>query len=470
MKQINLPFLGAMCLLLASGWAARAQDDAYYSILRQQLQNEFQLSGGEWTIGGDEDTVLARTNYYGSLTVSEEVVSGQDFTRAVRIQVDEAGPFVYSHAYNFVSQAMISEGDVLLLSVWLRNVQADERASVELVFEQNVDPYNKVRTVPLSFGSTEWQRVLVPLVANASFATEGSHFHINVGQKIQTVEVGGVAVINYRNAYTVEELPEVVPTEPVEEDTYYAGLRQRLQDEYGISGGEWLFGGNEATVLSNRIGYGAEFSEVAVADQPFTQALRVQVTDFGPNSFNQGLFFTTPSPVAEGDVVLLVFYIRDVAGEPSQVEVNLEENGGNFTKTFLRTVDITSTEWQQIIVPAEAVIDHPAGIFKFQLNLGLRAQEFEVGGIALLNYGDAYTTQQLPASLPNRTYEGSDPGAAWRAAAQQRIETERKSNLTVNVVDAAGNPVPDAPVHVDYEATRFWFRNGRIHPYAGRSL
>ena len=331
------------------------------------------------------------------------------------------------------------------------------RASIELVFEQNVDPYNKVRTLPLSFGSTDWQQVLVPLAANANFAAEGSHFHINVGQKTQTIEVGGVAVINYQDTYTLEELPERIPTEPVAEDAYYAGLRQQLLDEYGVSGGEWLLGGAEATVLGNRIGYGAEFSEVAAEEQPFSQALRVQVTKFGPNNYNQGLFFTTPSPVAEGDVVLLVFYIRNVAGELSQVGINLEENGGNFTKTFFRTTEITSNEWQQIIVPAKAVIDHSAGIFKFQLNLGYRVQEFEVGGIALLNYRDAYTTQQLPTSLPNRTYDGSDPGAAWRTTAQQRIEENRKNNLTVNVVDAAGNPVPDAQVHVAMKQHAFDF-------------
>ena len=445
-----------MITLLAQQ-AAFAQEDGYYSTLRQQLQDEYQLSGGDWTIGGSEDSVLARTNYYGSLTVSEEAVTDQDFTRAVRIQVDSAGPFVYSHAYNFVSQAPIGEGDVLLLSVWLRNVQPDERASIELVFEQNEEPYNKVRTVPLSFGSTEWEQVLVPLTANASFAAEGSHFHINVGQKTQTIEVGGVAVINYGDAYPINDLPEVIPVEPVEEDAYYAGLREQLNDEYGVSGGEWLIGGDEATVLGNRIGYGAEISDVPVDGQPFRQALRVQVTEFGPESYSQGLFFTTPSPVAQGDVVLLTFYVRNVGPEASQVEVNLEENGGNFTKTFLRTVDITSDDWQQIIVPAQSVIDHPGGIFKFQLNLGLRAQEFEVGGIALLNYEDAYTTQQLPSSLPNRTYEGSEPGAAWRAAAQQRIETERKGDLTVSVVDAAGNPVPDAQVHIDMQQHAFGF-------------
>ena len=457
MKHLHFTYLLGLCATMLFSNVAVAQDDAYYRTLRQQLQNEFQLTGGQWTIGGNEDSVLARTNYYGSLTVTEETVTGQDFTRAVRIQANEAGPFAYSHAYNFVSQTAINEGDALLLSVWLRNAQPDERASIELVFEQNVDPYNKVRSISWSFGSSEWQQVLIPLSANASFEAGGSHFHINVGQKTQTIEVGGVAVINYGTTYPVEDLPEVIPTEPVEEDAYYAGLRQQLQGEYGVSGGEWLVGGNETTVLGSRNGYGAEFSEVAVEGQPFSQALRVKVTDFGPNTYNQGLFFLAPSSVAEGDVVLLVCYVRNVSGELSQVGLNLEENGGNFTKTYFRPIEIASNDWQQIIVPAESVIDHPVGLFKFQLNLGYRPQEFDVGGIALLNYRDAYTTQQLPSSLPNRTYGGRDLGASWRAAAQQRIETDRKGDLTVRVVDAAGNPVPDAQVQVDMQQHHFGF-------------
>lgn len=63
-----------------------AQDDAYYSTLRQQWQDQYQLSGGEWVIGGTESDVLAQTNYYGNLTVTQETVTGQDFSQAVRIQ------------------------------------------------------------------------------------------------------------------------------------------------------------------------------------------------------------------------------------------------------------------------------------------------------------------------------------------------------------------------------------------------
>ena len=457
MKHFNLSFLSALCLfLLANGAPLLAQDDAYYSALRTQLLNEYQLAGGAWAVGGSEASVLANTNYYGSLTVSEVAVDGQDFSRAVRIQVDSAGPFPYSHAYNFVTQTAVAEGDVLLLAVWLRNARPDEPASIELVFEQNEDPFSKALTLPLFFRSTEWQQVLVPITANIDLAAQGSQFHINVGEREQTVEVGGAAVINYGNAYSMDQLPTVLIDEPQEEDAYYAGLREQLQNQYDVQGGAWLLGGQEANVLGARSGYGAEFTPVTVDNQPFTQAIRVEVTDFGPNDYSQGLFFTVANPVPQGNTVLLVFYVRSLS-ETSQFAINLEENGGNFTKSYLRTVTIPAGEWQQIIVPAEAVIDHPAGVFKFQLNLGYRAQEFEVGGIALLDYGDAYTTQQLPSSLPAATYEGSEPGAAWRAAAQQRIEENRRADLTVQVVDAAGNPVPDAQVQVDMQQHAFGF-------------
>ena len=458
MKQLDLLFsLSLVLALFTVGTPAVAQDDAYYSTLRQQWQDQYQLSGGEWVIGGTESDVFAQTNYYGSLTVTQETVTGQDFSQAVRIQVDSAGPFAFSHAYNFVSQQAINEGDVLLLAVWVRNVLPDDRAVIDFVFEQNVDPFNKFIFVPFSFSSTEWQQVLIPTTATADFASGGSQFHINVGQKKQTIEVGGVAVMNYGSAYTMGDLPEVIPEEPEEEGTYYAQLRQQLQDEYGVSGGEWLLGNNEPQVLSNRIGYGAEFTEVDVEGQPFDQALRVKVDAFGPNPYDQGLLFLANSEVSAGDVVLLVFYVRNIAGDLSQVGINLEENGGNFTKTFSRTTEITSAEWEQIIIPAESVIDHPEGVFKFQLNLGYRPQEFEVGGVAMLNYGDAYTTQQLPSQLPNRTYDGIDAGAPWRAAAQQRIDTNRKGDLTVKVVDGAGNPVPDAQVQVEMQQHAFGF-------------
>ena len=240
-----------------------------------------------------------------------------------------------------------------------------------------------------------------------------------------------------------------------QDDPYYQALRQQLQTEYEVSGGTWLVGGDETSILSNR-GYGAEVSEVAVEGQPFGGALRVKLTDFGPNPFDQGIIFESQQAVAQGDVVLLAFYLRSVSDEVVRIGA-VVEGGVSGNRSLDQVIRIASSEWEQIILPAEVIADHPADQFRLQINLGYLAQEFEIGGIALLNYGDAYTTQQLPSVLPALTYEGIAPDAPWRAAAQQRIEENRKGDLTVLVVDQAGTPVPDAQVQVSMTQHAFGF-------------
>lgn len=54
-------------------------------------------------------------------------------------------------------------------------------------------------------------------------------------------------------------------------------------------------------------------------------------------------------------------------------------------------------------------------------------------------------------------YPGAEPDAPWRADAAARIEANRKANLSVNVVDAAGLPVPGAQVGVEMQRHEFGF-------------
>ena len=54
-------------------------------------------------------------------------------------------------------------------------------------------------------------------------------------------------------------------------------------------------------------------------------------------------------------------------------------------------------------------------------------------------------------------YQGSEPDAAWRKAAEARIEQIRKGDLTVAVKDAAGKPVRNAEVAVRMKKHAFLF-------------
>lgn len=58
---------------------------------------------------------------------------------------------------------------------------------------------------------------------------------------------------------------------------------------------------------------------------------------------------------------------------------------------------------------------------------------------------------------PPPPYQGYEPDAPWRAVAAARIEANRKADLRVRVVDAAGNPLPAAMVSVQQQGHEFGF-------------
>ena len=127
--------------------------------------------------------------------------------------------------------------------------------------------------------------------------------------------------------------------------------------------------------------------------------------------------------------------------------------------------------WKKVTFPFAVNRDYAKGEAEVVFTLGMKAQTVEIGGIELLNYGTTKKVADLPFTRIG--YQGSEPTAAWRKAAESRIEQNRKGNLTVLVKDAAGKPVPGAQVAVRMKKHAFlWgtavnasaFSNGRMTP------
>jgi hypothetical protein len=81
----------------------------------------------------------------------------------------------------------------------------------------------------------------------------------------------------------------------------------------------------------------------------------------------------------------------------------------------------------------------------------------EFGGLTVINMGPGVAKESLPHAKLNLDYAGREPIAAWRKAAQERIEKYRKGNLRVLVTDAAGKPVSNADVKVNMTRHAFYF-------------
>lgn len=185
---------------------------------------------------------------------------------------------------------------------------------------------------------------------------------------------------------------------------------------------------------------------VAIKEQPFASAYRI-------TSGNTGFTLKSriDSSVRKGDVLLLSFYTRALqsrreTGE-SFMEVRLDRfpNGTYEWPPLLERGMSFGSQWTHTQIPFTASRDGKPGELVLTIKCG-NTQVFDLGAITLLNYRQSASVADLPRSVVH--YQGDAPDAAWRKAAAERIEKYRKGNLTIQITDKNGKPVPNADVSV----------------------
>ncbi|GAB3433788.1 endo-1,4-beta-xylanase [Flindersiella endophytica] len=192
----------------------------------------------------------------------------------------------------------------------------------------------------------------------------------------------------------------------------------------------------------------------------FSKALQITTTASpqsqgldGEYEFTAGVL--SSQPVSQGDAMLATFWARSTTpiagGTFGLAQFVYQQSSGSFHTSGRAALKFTS-EWQKFEYPFHMDESDAAGATHFNLWLGYGPQSFQIAGLSVKDYG-----QPDPTGFPKVTYQGRESGAAWRTQAQARIEQYRKGNLTVNVVDAAGNPVPNAAVRVDLQKHAFKF-------------
>ncbi len=274
--------------------------------------------------------------------------------------------------------------------------------------------------------------------------------------------------------------------------------------------------------LGEGAGNYARVSTTPVTGQAFKSALRIEVTAKPQRA--QDVVISTPvdAAIANGDVLMVSFWMR--SGAPGEATLDaafrapMAPGGmgarggragapgapqaagaapvgapgaqpaagggrgaaggarpvGGFTfggRGGLNAPAVAGAAWKKITFPFAVNRDYARGEAEVAFTLGMKAQTIEIGGIELLNYGTTTKVADLP--FTRLGYRGSEPTAAWRKAAEARIEKVRKGDLTVLVKDGAGRPVPGAQVAVRMKKHAFlWgtavnasaFSNGRLTP------
>lgn len=224
-------------------------------------------------------------------------------------------------------------------------------------------------------------------------------------------------------------------------------------------GGTPLLGPDPMSVLA-LLGvpeYGT-LTRVTVEGQPFTQAIRVETLRRPPLDYNVQLGAFTREAVTEGDVVFISFYIRATKGQPETGEgrANLGFATGAPEWTPSVRLNVSPTrEWKRFDLPFRVLHTRPAGGSIVSFSLGYSPQIVEVGDFRIVNYGKSVKIEDLPRT--RNDYRGQEPDAAWRKAAQDRIERIRKGPYAISVVGADGKPLANAAISIRQTRHAFLF-------------
>jgi len=129
-----------------------------------------------------------------------------------------------------------------------------------------------------------------------------------------------------------------------------------------------------------------------------------------------------------------------------------ELNSGAYTKSLDYTLRL-STEWKEYAISYQCA-GYTAGASALRIRTGYDTGSVELANIRLEDFG---TPASSPPNINFDAFGGQLVDDTWREAAQKRIEHHRKGKLRIHVIDADGNPVSGAAIHVEQQSHVFRF-------------
>ena len=210
----------------------------------------------------------------------------------------------------------------------------------------------------------------------------------------------------------------------------------------------------DAIMAFSRPGGIASVRLVPVRGVPFARALRCTTTREPTNSWDVQLSAPAIAPIKKDDILLATFWMRSAGPKSTLGRTDLIlEDARTYEKSVYYSA-ATGTRWKRFQVPFKAIQDEPLGEAIVHFHLGFTPQTIEIGGVSLVDYGSTVRIEDLPRTPV--TYEGREPNAPWRRAAQARIDRYRKGALTV-IATARGRPARGAGVRAVQTRQSFAF-------------
>lgn len=165
-------------------------------------------------------------------------VTGQPFSKALRVTVRRNSTETNWTQLTIPNAVPVQKGDALLASFWLRGTAADGRdpGRIEFLFEKSTDPWTKSVSQVASAGKA-WKQYLIPFSSSALYRPGEAMVSLRFAHGPQTVEVGGLSVIDYGKTRSFDQLQRfVISKNPLGLAKVQVDFKARRQTMMGLGG------------------------------------------------------------------------------------------------------------------------------------------------------------------------------------------------------------------------------------------
>ena len=310
--------------------------------------------------------------------------------------------------------APVTQGDILFVEFRVKSIGGP--GQITAVFERAESPFTKslLQGIPVS---TDWARIQIPFAVVESYAADEASFGFHLGHQLQTLQFKDFQVLNY-------------------------GPPKTLAPETNLR-------------LNNINGNWGRAQTVTVSGQPFDVAYEVETTSVPPQVWHIQALENNEASVRNGDTMRIEFYARATDGADPRAGLTMQRTD-TFSSLFNRDINLTS-DWQFFTYDIVSTDDFGDRGLQWVFNVGHGLQTVQIGGLTWQNLDNNFDLDELPTQFPAASYGGRSATDVWRNPADDRIADERRSDVTVNVTDANGNPLAGAVVNIRQNEHTFLF-------------
>lgn len=183
--------------------------DAYHQSLMAQLQSNYNLPAGEWVLFNTEAANLDASYDWGNANFETSEIANQPFSELLQVEVLSAGAQQWDAGWAIRNQEAVDAGDILLAVIWMRTISEGSEVNF---FLEDATTYEKEFYLKIN-PPTEWFQYLVPFQASGAYDANDFQVGLHLAEKAQTVEIAGLAILNFNDFVNLEDLPRQTGSE-----------------------------------------------------------------------------------------------------------------------------------------------------------------------------------------------------------------------------------------------------------------